>query len=99
MKELRRTRQGEFTLDDAKTLEELENNKIEVIPIENALKGIIFVPADDELERKILNGAILDNYYAESIVGFKNKDEKVIAIYKTYDKDISKIKPLKVFKN
>ena len=98
MKELRRTRQGNFTLDDAKTIEELENTKIEVLPIEKALKGIIFVPVDEELERKILNGSILDNYYAEPIVGFKNKDEKVIALYKTYEKDISKIKPLKVFK-
>ena len=98
MKELRRTRQGEFTLEDAKTLEELESGKINPIPIEKALKGIIFISADKDLERKILNGAILENYYAEPIVGFKNKDEKVIAIYKTYEKDISKIKPLKVFK-
>ena len=61
MKELRRTRQGDFTLDEAKTLEDLENSKIEPIPIEKALKGIIFVRADSFLERKILNGAILDN--------------------------------------
>ena len=98
MKELRRTRQGEFTLEDAKTLEELESGKIKPIPIEKALKDIIFISADKDLERKILNGAILENFYAEPIVGFKNKDEKVIAIYKTYEKDISKIKPLKVFK-
>ena len=98
MKELRRTRQGDFTLDDAKTLEELENNGIEPIPIEKALKGIIFVPANEELEKKILNGAILDNYYAEPIIGFKNQKDEVIALYQTYDKDISKIKPLKVFK-
>lgn len=99
LKELRRTRQGEFTLNDAKTLEELEHSKIEPISIEKALKGIIFVPADDYLEKRILNGAILDNYYAEPIIGFKNKEERVIALYKTYEKDISKIKPLKVFKN
>ena len=99
MKELRRTKQGEFTLDDAVTMEELENGKIKPVPIEKALKGIIFVPVDEKLEKKILNGAILDNVYAEPMIGFKNKSNEVIAIYKVYDKNITKIKPLKVFKN
>lgn len=97
MKELRRTRQGEFTIDDAVSMEELENGNIKPVPIEKALKGILFVPANSELEKKILNGAILDNVYAETMVGFKNMNNEVIAIYKVYDKDITKIKPLKVF--
>ena len=99
MKELRRTKQGEFTIEDAVSMEELENGKIKPLSIEKALKGIIFVPANEEMEKKILNGAILDNVYAETMVGFKNKKNEVIAIYKVYDKDITKIKPLKVFKN
>ena len=99
MKELRRTKQGNFTIDEAVSMEELENGIIKPVPIEKALKGIIFVPANEELEKKILNGAILDNVYAETIVGFKNKNNEVIALYKVYDKDITKIKPLKVFKN
>ena len=98
MKELRRTKQGEFTIDDAVSMEELENGKIKPLSIEKALKGVIFVPANEEMEKKILNGAILDNVYAENMVGFKNKKNEVIAIYKVYDKDITKIKPLKVFK-
>lgn len=99
MKELRRTRQGEFVIDDAVSMEELESGNIKPLPIEKALKGVIFAPADENLEKKILNGAILDNIYAEKMVGFKNKKNEVIAIYKVYDKDITKIKPLKVFKN
>lgn len=99
MKELRRTKQGNFDITDTVTLEKIESGKVRPVPIEKALKGLIFVPCDDELERKIMNGAILDNYYAENIVGFKNKNNEVIAIYKVYDKDITKIKPLKVFKN
>lgn len=98
MKELRRTRQGDFTIDEAVSIEKLENGFIKPIPIEKALKGIIFVPVNEEMEKKILNGAILDNVYAETIVGFKNQKNDVIALYKVYDKDISKIKPLKVFK-
>ena len=99
MKELRRTRQGEFVIDDAVSMEELESGNIKPLPIEKALKGVIFAPVDENLEKKILNGAILDNIYAEKMVGFKNKKNEVIAIYKVYDKDITKIKPLKVFKN
>ena len=99
MKELRRTRQGDFTIEEAVTIEKIENGNIKPIPIEKALKGIIFVPADENMEKKILNGAILDNVYAEKMVGFKNKKNEVIAIYKEYDKDFTKIKPLKVFKN
>ncbi len=98
MKELKRTRQGNFTIDEAVSMEELESGNIKPIPIEKALKGIIFVPADEALEKKIMNGAILDNVYAETIVGFKNSKNEVIALYKVYEKDITKIKPLKVFK-
>lgn len=98
MKELRRTKQGDFTIDEAVSIEELENGIIKPIPIEKALKSILFVPVDIEVEKKIMNGAILDNVYAEQLVGFKNKKNEVLAIYKVYDKDITKIKPLKVFK-
>lgn len=99
MKELRRTRQGDFVIDEAVSIEQLESGIIKPLPIEKALKNIIFVPADEALEKKIMNGAILDNIYAEKMVGFKNSKNEVIAIYKVYDKDITKIKPLKVFKN
>ena len=99
MKELRRTKQGDFTIEEAKTLENLEKNGVKPESIEKALKDVLFVFADDFLEKKIMDGAILDNVYAENMVGFKNKNNDVIALYQVYDKDISKIKPIKVFKN
>ena len=98
MKELRRTKQGDFTLDDAVSMESIENGKIKPIPLEKALKEILFVPADEYLEKRIKDGALLNNYYAENIVGFKNSKDEVIALYEVYDKDISKIKPIKIFK-
>jgi len=99
MKELRRTKQGDFTIEEAKTIEELEKNGVKPESIEKALKDVLFVLVDDTLEKKIMDGAILDNVYAEKMVGFKNKNDEVIALYQEYDKDISKIKPIKVFKN
>ncbi len=98
MKSLRRTRQGLFKIEDAIDLDKVGNKKIKPIPIEKALKGIMFVTVDDELEKKVLNGAILDNVYAEDMVGFKNNKDEVIALYEVYKKDVTKIKPIKVLK-
>lgn len=97
MKELRRTRQGDFSIKDAVTMDSIQNGKIAPLPLEKALKEILFIPADEYLEKRIKDGAVLNNYYAENIVGFKNNKNDVIALYEVYDKDISKIKPIKVF--
>lgn len=99
MKELRRTRQGNFNIEDATTIEKIENGKINPIPLDKALKELPFIEADEYLERRIKNGAILNNYYTDKMIAFKNKSNEVIAIYETYDKDTTKIKPVKVFKN
>lgn len=96
MKELRRTRQGMFKIEDSVKLDDIDNN-IKLISIEDALNDINFIEVDSFLENKILNGRILDNRYNQDIIGFKNK-ERVIALYQIYDKDSSKIKPIKVFK-
>ena len=99
MKELRRTRQGYFSIDDSISINDLEISHYKFISIDDALKDIKFISVDENLEKKISDGAILNNNYNESMIGFKNSNNEVIAIYKTYNKDISKIKPLKVFNN
>ena len=96
MKELRRTRQGIFKIEDSVKVDDIDNN-IKLISIEDALNDITFIEVDSFLENKILNGRILDNRYNKEIIGFKNK-ERVIALYQVYDKDNTKIKPIKVFK-
>lgn len=96
MKELRRTRQGIFKIEDSVKLDDIDNN-IKLISIEDALNDINFIEVNSFLENKILNGRILDNRYNQDIIGFKNKD-RVLALYQIYDKDSSKIKPIKVFK-
>jgi tRNA pseudouridine55 synthase len=96
MKELRRTRQGIFKIEDSVKVDDIDNN-IKLISIEDALNDITFIEVDSFLENKILNGRILDNRYSKEIIGFKNK-ERVIALYQVYDKDNTKIKPIKVFK-
>ena len=97
MKELRRTRHGDFTIDEAISLEQLKNDDYKLIPLDRALPNIHFIVVDSYIENKIKDGCKLENRYSENIIGFKNKNGDVLAIYEVYDKDNSRIKPIKVF--
>ena len=98
MKELRRTRQGNFLIDNSISLDDIKEGKIKYISMDKALPDIKFIEADNYLENRILNGSILNNLYDDSMIGFKNKKGEAIAIYKVYEKDNKKIKPVKVFR-
>lgn len=98
MVELRRTSQGNFNIEDTITIEELENGNFKTISLEKALCDIPFITVDSFIEKKVKNGAILENRYDSQIIGIKNKKDEVIALYKVYEKDKNKIKPIKVFK-
>jgi len=98
MKTLQRTIQGNFKIEDSYTLDEIKRDKYKVISIKDALFGYNFVEVDSYIENKILNGRILDNRYDTEKVVFINSCEEVLAIYEVYDKDNSKIKPIKVIK-
>ncbi len=97
MKDLRRTRQGDFSLEDAISVENLRNNRIKLIPIEKVFKDMLIVDVDDYIENKINHGAILRNLYDRSPIVYRNKNHEIIAIYEVYAKDNTKVKPVKVF--
>lgn len=96
MKNLNRTKQGNFSLKDCYTLEDIKNNNYKFITKEEALKDIYSVEVDDYLENRIKNGCILQNRYGKDLILFK-KNDRIIAIYKKYDKDTTRIKPDKMF--
>jgi len=97
MSKLNRTKQGKFKIEDSFTLDDIINNNFKIIPMIDVLDDLYQVEVDDILENKIRNGVILDNIYNKDIVLFKNKN-KLISIYKKYEKDNTKIKPWKTFK-
>ena len=97
MSNLRRTRVGMFKIEESNKLEELDTG-LNIISIEEALNNLNKIIVDKELENKIRNGVLLENIYNCDIIAFINEAGSVIAIYGVYSKDISKIKPLKVFK-
>lgn len=86
MTNLRRVSQGKFNEYDAVKLDSLTTDNI--IPIKDAL-DIKCVELTDEITKKVVNGAKINNKYNEDKILFI-KDNKEIAIYKK-DGDYMKI--------
>lgn len=93
MTDLRRTKQGSFKIEDAIKMEDLNQDKlINIIDIFDCKKIELKTEA-----KEVLNGAIINNIYNSDEVLF-TRNNQAIALYKTYDKDSSKLKPYKMFK-
>lgn len=93
MLNLTRTRQGQFYLEDCLLVDDVDKEKL--IKIQDIL-NIEKVFVDEFLFNKIRNGQILENRYKSDLVMFIYND-KLLAIYKIYDRDNSKMKPYKMF--
>lgn len=96
MSDLVRTRQGRFTIKDSNTLEDIKDNNYKILSITDVLKDEACVIIKDKLFNIIKNGGLIDNTYDKDMVTFIYNNE-VVAIYKTYDKDNTKMKPYKMF--
>lgn len=96
MSDLVRTKQGKFSINNSYTLENMKNNNYNVLTITDVLKDENCVIISNTLFEKVKNGALINNEYNTSMVTFIYNDS-VIAIYKIYDKDKSKLKPYKMF--
>ena len=94
--DLVRTKQGIFNIDDAYTLEDIKTGNYKMYTITDVLKNDNCVVINDKLFNSIKNGCIIDNIYGKEVVTFIY-DNKVVSIYKTYDKDKTKLKPFKMF--
>lgn len=96
MKNLVRTKQGRFNIEDSYTLEEITDDKYKFIDINNYI-DLPIIKVDKDLELKIRNGAVLDKFFDEEKVIIHNNDNEMIAIYQIYDKDNTKVKPYRIF--
>lgn len=97
MSDLKRTKQGEFKIEDSYTLEQIKNNEYKLLEMKEILKKYPQIEVNDYIENKIKNGCLLENKYDEKMIVFINKNQQVIGIYKQYEKDFNKIKPWKIF--
>ena len=97
MKNLKRIKQGSFTIDNAISLEEISYDK--VIKISDCLSNIKKETVDEKLSFKIKNGVKLNKISDDDFVMFLDSDNTLLAIYQKDDKDFTKIKPYCVFRS
>jgi len=96
MKNLKRVKQGIFDIEDCLNIDDI-NTDTKLIKIEDALKNYDKIIVDDTTSKKVKNGAILDLDTKSDLVLVFDKENILLAIYKRYPKDPSKMKPYKVF--
>lgn len=94
MKELTRTMQGEFKIENSYKLDDIKNNNYKLLSIKEALPNIKITKVDDNLLKKIKNGMVLDSFFEEEISLIVDKNNKEIAIYKQIEGN--KVKPFKM---
>jgi len=81
MKNLIRTRQGIFTLKDAYTLKDIEENNYKLLSIKECLPNIKTTVIEGPLLTKVKNGMVLDKFFEENMSLLLDKEGKEIAIY------------------
>lgn len=94
MKELTRTGQGIFSLEDSYTLQDIQNNNYKLMSIKEALPNIKIIKVEDNLLKKIKNGMVLDSFFDEELSLIVDENNKEIAIYK--QTGAGKVKPFKM---
>jgi len=91
MTDLRRIKQGNISVDDCKNILDISPNDL-IKPID-ILSDFDVVKVDNTLKKDILNGKIiLDKYHKEKVL-FIDENNKVLAIYKKYEKENNMLKP------
>lgn len=91
MNNLRRVRQGNFTIDMCKNLDDIY--LADLHPLADVLSDVYQVVVDDVLKKEVLNGKILKNTYNQDRILFKDREGALLALYQIYEKDDTKIKP------
>lgn len=94
MVELERTKLGNFSLEDTYTIDDIRSNMYSLFSIEEVL-DLPKVIVDDNLEKKISNGQVLDKFFDDDMAMIMNKDNNLLAIYQT--KENNKVKPYRMF--
>lgn len=94
MKELNRTKQGIFTIDNSYTLEDIEKDNYKLLSIKESLPNIKITKVDNKLLKKIKNGQVLDSFFEEDTSLIVDENNREIAIYKQVEN--GKVKPFKM---
>lgn len=91
MSSLRRVKLGKYDISECKTIDELRIN--DYLTIRQLLADLPSVVIDDVLKKDILNGKIIEDIYHKGRIVILDHDNLVLAVYKPYEKDLTKLKP------
>ena len=97
MSSLKRTKQGNFNIEDCKKIDDIKQGQYKMISINEMFCDMETMIVSGELMKKVKNGAIIDKTFISDMVKIIDEDGNVIAIYQTYSDDSSKGKPYKMF--
>lgn len=78
MASLRRTKSGQFSIDDCISIEDIQQGNIKVIPLDDVFTSFDKVIVDDE--KKIISGQKIDSDINHQVVVY-SKEGKLLAIY------------------
>jgi len=92
MSSLVRTKQGEFNLEDCYTLEDIESGNYKILSNEEVLSNLETIDISEDLLKPVSNGAVINKIFNSDMACLKYQN-RIIAIYKTYEKDKSLAKP------
>ena len=98
MSNLQRTKQGNFSIEDSYTIEDIQSGNYKLLSKEESLTNLEQITINEELYNQVKNGSIIDKTFNNDIACL-NYNGKIVAIYQTYHKDKALAKPFKMFIN
>ena len=85
MNSLIRTRLGDFSIDNAYSLDDIKNGNFKLISILDAIPNLERIVVDDDMAFKIRNGVVLEPFFNDDMAVILDKEENLIAIYENID--------------
>ena len=82
MNSLIRTRQGNFSIDNSFSLEDIKNNNFKFISIIDVFPLIPRIVVDNDMLFKIKNGVIMDKFFDGEMAFILDSENNLISLYK-----------------
>lgn len=94
MSELKRTRVGSFSIENTYSISDVERGFYQLLTPQDVLDIPHYI-ADEELEKKIRNGCVLDAFFKENKMMILDQNHNLLAIYQ--QNGLGKVKPYRMF--
>ena len=94
MSELKRTRVGAFSIENTYSISNVEKGFYQLLTPQDVLDIPHYI-VDEELEKKIRNGCVLDAFFKENMMMILDQNHNLLAIYQ--QNGLGKVKPYRMF--